>query len=208
MPRPRYEKLPPKRRRAIMEAAARELAARGFEGASLNRILEQANLSKGAAYYYFDGKEDLLSTMFFYLWERLVEGMDMDPSALTADTFWPTFERLGEEFIASADEDPWLISAAKAIWGLPHEVRTKGPLAEAFTAMEGWMAGIFMRGQELGVVRTDLPLGLLLAIVLGMDEAADRWIFERFEELDKTEVERIWRVVFSIWNRVLSPEAE
>jgi AcrR family transcriptional regulator len=208
MPRPRYEKLPPERRHAIMEAAAKELAARGFEGASLNRILEQANLSKGAAYYYFDGKEDLLATMFTYLWERLVGEMDMDINALTADTFWPTFEGIGEAFLASADEEPWLISAAKAIWGLPHEVRTGGPLGEAFITMEGWMAGIFQRGQALGVVRNDLPLGLLLAITLGMDEAADRWVFEHFEALDKREIERIWKIVFNIWKRVLAPEEE
>ncbi len=59
MPRPRFNKLAPEKRERIMEAAAKEFAAYGYEGASLNRILEQAEVSKGAAYYYFDDKADL-----------------------------------------------------------------------------------------------------------------------------------------------------
>lgn len=206
MPRPRFEKLSPERRQAILEAAAKELALRGYEGASLNRILEQANLSKGAAYYYFDGKEDLLATMFYYLWKRLAAELDLDMSAITAETFWPNLEGIGDRFMQSAKEEPWLMSAAKVIWSLPHEARTQGPLGEAFSAMEGWMAAVLQRGVDLGVVRNDLPLGLLLAMVLGMDEAGDRWVLEHFEELGEAEVERIWKIVFSMWKRMISPE--
>ena len=206
MPRPRFEKLPLERRQAIMEAAAKELALRGYEGASLNRILEQANLSKGAAYYYFDGKEDLLATMFAYLWERLIAEVTLDMSAVTAETFWAGLEAIGDRFMQSAKEEPWLMSAAKAIWALPTEARMKGPLGEAFLAMEGWMASILKRGVELKVVRDDLPLGLLLAMVLGMDEAGDRWVLEHFEELGEAEVQRIWKIVFGMWQKMLSPE--
>jgi len=206
MPRPRFEKLPPERRRDILEAAAKELAARGYEGASLNRILEQANLSKGAAYYYFDGKEDLIATMFAYLWEQLTKEIELDLSAVTADTFWPRLESLGDRFMQSAKDDPWLMSAAKAIWALPAEARQRGPLGEAFSAMEGWMEAILKEGVTLGVVRDDLPLGLLLAMVLGMDEAGDRWVLEHFEELGEAEVERIWKLVFGMWRKMLAPE--
>lgn len=206
MPRPRFEKLSPDRRRAIMEAAAKELAARGYEGASLNRILEQAKLSKGAAYYYFDGKEDLLATMFFYLWERLSEELNLDVSAVSAETFWPNLEGIGDRFMQSAKEEPWLMSAAKVIWSLPREARTRGPLGEAFSSMEGWLAAVLQRGVDLGVVRDDLPLGLLLAMVLGMDEAGDRWVLEHFEELGEAEVVRIWKIIFSMWKNIISPE--
>jgi AcrR family transcriptional regulator len=45
-----------------LEAAAKEFVAHGFEAASLNRILDDAGISKGAAYYYFDDKTDLYAT--------------------------------------------------------------------------------------------------------------------------------------------------
>lgn len=59
MPRPRFQKLSIEKQQAILEAAAREFSAHGYEGASINKILETAQLSKGAAYYYFDDKADL-----------------------------------------------------------------------------------------------------------------------------------------------------
>ena len=43
------------------EVAAREFGEHGFEGASLNHILAEAGVSKGAAYYYFEGKADLFA---------------------------------------------------------------------------------------------------------------------------------------------------
>ena len=56
MPRPRFNKLTAEKRESILEAAAKEFATHGFEGASLNQILSNAGISKGAAYYYFDDK--------------------------------------------------------------------------------------------------------------------------------------------------------
>lgn len=206
MPRPRYEKLPAERRQAIMEAAAKELANGGYERASLNRILEQANLSKGAAYYYFDNKEDLIATMFRTIWDRLISNVEFSLDTLSAESFWPSIISMATGFISRMKEEPWLMSAAKAIWGLPRDSRKEGPLGEAFSTMEGWMFSLLGRGQELGVVRSDIPTGLLLAMALGMDEAADRWILEHFDELGEGEMERLWRLTFGIWKRLLSPE--
>ena len=50
MPRLAFEKLPAEKRNQILELAGQEFAQYGFEGASLNRILKAANVSKGAAW--------------------------------------------------------------------------------------------------------------------------------------------------------------
>ncbi len=51
MPLPRFEKLDEPRRRAILAAAAEEFGDLGFDGASYNRIIKRAGISKGAMYY-------------------------------------------------------------------------------------------------------------------------------------------------------------
>jgi AcrR family transcriptional regulator len=56
MPFPRFEKLAPQKRKHLLDVAAREFAIHGFNEASINPILEQAEMSKGAAYYYFEDK--------------------------------------------------------------------------------------------------------------------------------------------------------
>ncbi len=53
-------KAPEKTRRRILEAAFAEFYRHGFQGGSLNRILEQAKLTKGALFHHFpNGKEQL-----------------------------------------------------------------------------------------------------------------------------------------------------
>ncbi len=92
MARKRFSELEETRRDGILEAAALEFAARGYGGGSVNRIIDQAGISKGSLYYYFDDKEDLFATVMEQASTRMMEGMGMPPTdALTADTFWNTF---------------------------------------------------------------------------------------------------------------------
>ena len=45
---------------ALLEAAFRVFAARGYRATRLEQVAEAAGVTKGAIYYYFDSKEDLL----------------------------------------------------------------------------------------------------------------------------------------------------
>ncbi len=46
-------------RRAILDAAAGEFDQHGYEGARLDRIVEQSGLTKGAMYFHFSSKREL-----------------------------------------------------------------------------------------------------------------------------------------------------
>ena len=63
MAHPRFSRLDPERQQAILDVAAEEFAEHGFDAASYNRIIERAGISKGSAYYYFEGKDDLYATV-------------------------------------------------------------------------------------------------------------------------------------------------
>lgn len=47
----------------LIHAAIEEFAHRGFDGASLNRILDAAGMSKGQLYHHFTSKEDLFLSL-------------------------------------------------------------------------------------------------------------------------------------------------
>jgi AcrR family transcriptional regulator len=51
-------------RRALLEAAARVLATRGYERASVNEIAEEAGYSHGAVYSNFSSKEELFLALY------------------------------------------------------------------------------------------------------------------------------------------------
>lgn len=66
MPRRQRTPRPPREqtRRAILDAAARAFARRGFHGASVETVAAEAGLSTGAVYSNFKSKEELFLTLY------------------------------------------------------------------------------------------------------------------------------------------------
>jgi TetR/AcrR family transcriptional repressor of nem operon len=56
-------------RRRIVEAAASIFNKRGYEGSSLNDLMEATGLKKGGIYRHFSSKEELAAEAFDYTWE-------------------------------------------------------------------------------------------------------------------------------------------
>ena len=56
-------------RRKIVEAAAPIFNQRGYEGSSLNDLMEATGLKKGGIYRHFTSKEELAVEAFDYTWE-------------------------------------------------------------------------------------------------------------------------------------------
>lgn len=59
----------------IIEAAVSEFLAKGYEGASMQSIAEQAGLTKGGLYYHFGSKDEILiaanGSYFEPIWELI-----------------------------------------------------------------------------------------------------------------------------------------
>jgi AcrR family transcriptional regulator len=68
----RIVKEPEERKSEILDAAEKLFAARGYEAATVNNILEAVKIAKGTFYYYFKSKEDVLDAL---IERRISEGM-------------------------------------------------------------------------------------------------------------------------------------
>ena len=188
MARPRFEKLEPQRQEEILAAAAEEFAARGFEGASLSRILERSGMSKGALYYYFDDKADLLATTAERAVKRVLAASDFPPlESLTKDDYWERVREATRRSLESLEADTWYMRLLRAFWYLREEEAAR----TATVGLVDWsrdLTRLFLqRGQELGTVRTDLPLELMLEMFLAADQAGDRWMMDRWDGLGERE---------------------
>ncbi|MGE5602844.1 MAG: TetR/AcrR family transcriptional regulator [Nitrososphaerales archaeon] len=60
------------RRQQIIDAAYRCLARKGFHQTTMRDIYEEAGLSAGAVYHYFDSKDDIIAASFNFDYERSV----------------------------------------------------------------------------------------------------------------------------------------
>lgn len=64
MPTERFYRLPEEKKRSICRAAIKEFARVSVDKVSINRIIKEAEISRGSFYTYFEDKWDLLSCIF------------------------------------------------------------------------------------------------------------------------------------------------
>jgi AcrR family transcriptional regulator len=205
MPLPRFEKMPEDKKELIFEAAAKEVAAYGYENASLNRILEAAGISKGAAYYYFEDKEDLIATVLRHYWFEFAGDPVAAFEGIGLEEFW---EKLAELYIHPFDhiaDQPWLLGFSRVVWGLPVEFRTSGPMADIWTEAFDWMKVFIDYGQKLGAIRDDLPDELLMELIMAFDHVHDRWLADHWEEMDKSQFESFAHIFVDFMRKALEP---
>jgi len=203
MARPRFSNLDRETRHRILETAAVEFAKRGFEGVSLNQLIDQVGMSKGSFYYYFDDKEDLFTTVVDFAWKVVLPVEDFDLAAYDSDTFWPGLQLLMREARAKVRDNPWLVGFTRLMYDPPESVTVREALAQKFDEARKWQAELIRHGQGLGTVRADLPAELLQVLLIGADEAGDRWFVQNWDHFDEEELERLFEEVFAIFRRML-----
>ena len=210
MPFSRFANMPSEKRERLMTIAAQEFAAHGFEAASLNRILEEAQIGKSSAYYYFEDKADLFGTVVNYCLDRLqLAPANETLTSLTAETFWLAIADLHDKPLLRAQQQPWLFGAVRAAERLTPESLQRESLAQLARSLTQYMiTGIgttIKRGQELGLIRTDLPDALLTAWFRAIDGASDDWLLAHLDQLDQEAITHISSQTIASIRQALAP---
>lgn len=156
----------------LRQAAAREFAALGFENASLNRIVANAGIAKSSLYHHIGGKQALLEDLLAALAGAVEEALQqLDPAPLTAATFWDAGAAALEDVMRVGRQHPELLEIAPLMHG-PHGAEA---LLELRVSAIGRVGGYLEQGQQLGVVRGDLPPDLLAEVAVATLLAIDAW---------------------------------
>ena len=206
MSRPRFDNLDPEKQQRLIDSAAEEFATRGYEGASLNRILEQAGMSKSSLYYYFDDKADLFTTLvdrslgFLF---REVGGFD--DSKLTSENFWDEMDALTVRVITLGNSNAWYVKLGRMFYRLRSDAAHSAPTERSFAAARRWLTDMLRKGQALGAVRTDLPETLMVDAAMGLGEALDIWVLKHWDELPEDARLRMAHGQVGLFRRLLAP---
>jgi AcrR family transcriptional regulator len=83
------------RKTQILDTAEEVFASRGFEGANMDLIAERSGLSKGAVYWYFKKKDDIITALLDRVFRRSIKGL----RSIAAEPDSPRFRllRIGEQ---------------------------------------------------------------------------------------------------------------
>ena len=204
MPRARFLNLAPQARARLLRVATRHFARHGLEGASLNEILAEAGISKGAYYYYFDDKDDLLATVLDDAVDEMLARLRMPAfDQLTRDEFWPAVERLVASWAGVVDVPSDLLQVAVQFTAARRRnVRFAPILAKA----QGLYRKLIEPGQRLGCVRTDLPVDVLIRLLEANDAALDGIFLSLHGTVTRANLERHTRLVFDTFKRLLATD--
>lgn len=158
-PRPRRDK-----REAILEAAVKVFARRGYHHARVSDIAREAGIAYGLVYHYFKNKEEILGTIFEERWTSFLEAVE---GVSRRDT--PTSDKLVSvaALILNAYRlhPEWVKVLVLEIqrssrFAEPGQMRAVGALIQA-------VARILRAGQEAGELRKDLDPDVACYVFIG-----------------------------------------
>ncbi|WP_336724345.1 TetR/AcrR family transcriptional regulator [Cellulosimicrobium cellulans] len=175
MARPRAP-MDPAAHARLRQAAAEEFARLGFERASLNRIVEASGVAKSSVYHHVGDKRALYDDVLARLATIVDDALALpDPATLTATTYLDALTRAAAGLERSLADHP----EARALGLLAHRAQ---PDAALRALRDRWAAvarAYVERGQELGVLRDDVPPDLLTDVALAALLAVDAWALAR-----------------------------
>ena len=145
------------KRKEILDVAQRLVYTKGFDQMSIQDILDELHISKGAFYHYFDSKGDLL--------EALIDRMrlDVEPIILpiVADPSLATFEKLHRFFDTAARwktaRKEYLLSLLRVWYADENAIVRQKSTANVLKWFAPLLAGVIRQGAQEGVLTTAFP---------------------------------------------------
>ena len=163
---------PDKTRQTLLRAAFDEMYRHGFQGASLDRLLQDTEVTKGALYHHFKNKQELGYAVIEEVIRPIVVTEWREALAETDDPL-ESIMRIIKARLASRGEEA-------AICGCPlnNLAMEMSPIDEGFRIriqglFDSWRRGIasaLRRGQAHGKVRQDLDADQIATFILASIE--------------------------------------
>lgn len=208
MPLKRFDNLPPERQTRILEAAGRQFAANGVDGQPLERVLQDAEISKPAVYYYFENKEDLFAAVVEYHVDKLLREWGWVVEQIGGDFSWDDLRAVVAKLPAEALDTHILIHRLELAWQLSREASANEAIRAQFERIDDLMRTLVARGQRSGAIRTDLPQDLLAEMYLALHAALHRWWAVQRERLTPEDAQTLAVNVVEMLRALLAPPAK
>ena len=166
-PAPRRTRRSARTRERILQAATEVFARRGFHGARVADIAEQAGIAYGLVYHHFRNKDEILAAIFSERWSRYVQYIE--EMAGSERSFREQVGHLVHFWVETWRQDPHLMTVMINEISRSYEfieAHDVGTVLVAFDAVER----LIVRAQQRGEVRDDVDAKLVTYAAMGMAE--------------------------------------
>ncbi|MCP3922246.1 MAG: TetR/AcrR family transcriptional regulator [Desulfobacterales bacterium] len=161
----------------ILEAAICVFARNGFFQSTISQIAKEAGVADGTIYLYFKNKDDILVQFFSYKTKKVFTSFqeEVDKVGDPKDKLKNLIRRHLKEFQHDRNMAIVFQAEIKQI----HKIEALKQSVSNISKMYKNIVGeIIEKGQEEGLMRKDLYLGLVKHLILGaVAEVINTWIF-------------------------------
>jgi AcrR family transcriptional regulator len=163
------------RRTAVLAAARRIFADKGYHATSIDDIIEAAGIARGTFYLYFESKraifDELLDELFTTL-QSTVKRIEVGPGALPpVEQMDATVDRVMQTLVENREMARILLREAV---GIDDEFDAK--LAQFYGRIEALIVSAVQTGQQMSLVRKCDP-ELVAHAILGAAKELVHWAF-------------------------------
>jgi TetR/AcrR family transcriptional regulator len=198
-----YQQIPAEKREKILQAAIREFAERGYENASTNKIIQEAEISKGLLFHYFGNKKKLFLATFDHCVAQYISEMEeMIPSL--ADLPSDLFDRIlylsefkYRYFLRQPLIYSFLLTAYNEILKkFPREVEKRLHYYQKISMP------FMLEGIDRSKFREDLDLEKAMSLIyISLNALAQQWIEQALQQPEKGLYQ--WEEMFSDYKNML-----
>jgi len=158
----------------ILEAAVKVFAEQGFSQSTISKIAREAGVADGTIYLYFKNKDDILVQFFSYKTRQVFARFreEVDKGDNTIGKLNNLIHRHLEEF--QNDRNMAVVYQAETHQSIRLFEEQIKEMSKMYLDI---VLEIVEQGQEEGVIRKDLYLGLVKRFILGaVDEVINTWL--------------------------------
>lgn len=154
-------------RQLILDTAYRVFADSGYGQTSVDAIIAEAGISKGAFYHHFDSKENLFNTLIDV---RIRDcGEQMAGAVGSPGNLRDAVASLAEVGVQSLRDDPAWLRVYMEFWlQASRDLAARRIVAGSMRECRELIAGMLRAGQAAGLVRHDLDTDSAAAILNGV----------------------------------------
>jgi AcrR family transcriptional regulator len=174
-------------RRQLVDTAIDCFALHGFQGSSIDRIARAAGVTKGALYYHFRDKEDLLLEAVknrIGEFERHV----LDAVAASDDTHERLRRVIDACFVTATASNHRRFIITLMVEALDTNPRLSEQFRKVLRRMRGFLADVVADGQRRGTMRSDIAPSDVAALIAGTIMGAE---IQHYQDPGEVDLRRI-----------------
>lgn len=157
------------RRQQIQEAALRCFARKGYDRTTMDDIVQESGLSKGAIYWYYKSKRELSYAIFMDIMQGSQEGM----AEVLGDGTLPVQEKLrhiGRSMVEMLKQDPDLVSVMLDFWAATiHDEQTENLMRQVYETYIELVTSLVQVGIDSGEFRPVDAVYVAACYLAGLD---------------------------------------